>query len=291
MTEHKPSHTVGEPCVAQPKAKSKGEKLFDRVVYGGIAGVGTFVLTLFMANKFKNGDWAGPRYMRATAKVESALGRVLPETWARKLGAEAIQTTSLMMGGNAMLLPIGLAEKHKTQIVNGLNVMLGDPTPPQAIAQTPQQTWRSLIEGRLLAWGAVFSALVGAGVLLPKTFETYCDEFAKRTHQVVQWAKRKPMASELAMKATTSYRVGSIAALDVFATIAAVVLLYVGGHFFARKQEEKKEKKENRVQHPPIQGDAMPGDSALPEPSRTEVSGEKLHMGRVQAAEMMPSIS
>ncbi len=282
------------PNLARPEAepyareKSKGERVFDRAVYVGLAGVGTFIATLYMSNKFKNGEWLGARYARAVDGLQRFFQKMLPGGASRKMAEETIQTTSLMMGGNAMLLPIGMAEHYKTPIVEGLNVALGDKTPSEQIEKAPRQTWLSLIEGRVLAWGAVFSALITARFAFPKSFEMYCDEFASRTHQVVQWFKRKPALGEEAMKHTASYRLGGIAALDVFATAAAATLLYIGGHFFARRQEERKEARATRRSH----SDSVVRDATEREPgaavmdsvdARAQVQGSKTHEGCINA--------
>lgn len=235
-----------EPAVELAKGKSKGEKLFDRAVYGGLAGVGTFFATLFLADKLKHGGWAGPRYQRAVEWTQRHLSRALPKETSKQIAEEAVMTTSLMMGGNAMILPIGAAEHYKVPIVSGLNVMMGDKTPPEAVESAPKQTWGSLIEGRLLAWGAVFTALMGARFAVPKTFELFPQEAGQRTHQFIQKLRKEPMLAEEAMKKTKAYRYGEIGAFDVFATAAAATLLYVGGHFFARKQAEKKADRSER---------------------------------------------
>jgi hypothetical protein len=288
-TEHKPKPVAAE--TAQVPTKSKGEKFFDRVVYGGIAGVGTFAATLYMANKFKNGEWAGQRYKRAVSGVTNLLKKVLPQKWAESIGTEAIQTTSLMMGGNVMLLPVWYAEKHKTKIVEGLNVAMGDPTPPEKIEQAPKQTTLSLIQGRALAWCTVFGALVAAQSAFPKTFRTYCKEVGEITHKAVQGMKRQAALTGKAMKETTSYRIGTIAALDIFATAAAVVLLYIGGHFFARKQEQKKEVRAAR-RHAAI-GETRQAEATFATPAEvslaksepaSQIGGDRQHQGLMAAA-------
>ncbi len=150
-------------------------------------------------------------------------------------------TTTLMQGGNAMLLPIGLAEKHKVAIVEGINSALGDTTPTAQVEDTQKQTWGSLIKARITAWLVVFTSLTAASKMVPRSFELFETEFAERICQFV----RKP--THVAGKETKTFIYGKIGALDIFATAAAAVLLYIGGHIFAARAEEKREERREKL--------------------------------------------
>jgi hypothetical protein len=280
-TEHKQP----EPLLEAKNTKSKGEKTFDRAVYVGMAGVGTFVATLGLAFMLKHGGWAGPRYQRAVEWTQRNLGRFLSPQTSEKVAEEAVMTTALMMGGNAMILPIGAAEHYKVPIVSGLNVMMGDKTPPEAIEQAPKQTWRSLIEGRLVAWGVVFGALMTARFAVPNSFKLFQVEVGERAHEAVQWLRGAPKLTGEAMEGTKAFRLGKIGALDVFATAAAATILYIGGHFFARKQAEKKS---GNVAEAKRHGLPMMRSDAEAEPvmqagAVTAVTGDKAHHGTLAA--------
>jgi hypothetical protein len=239
------------------RPKSKGEKFFDRAVYGGLAGVGTFLVTLGIAYQLIHGKLLGGHYTRVVDWVEKKAVQVFSPSTSKKIAKEGVLTSTLMMGGNAMLLPVGLAEHYKTPIVRGLNVTLGDSTPPEAIEQSPKQTWSSLIQGRLLAWGVVFASLTAATSKrfgIPKTFTLFQEEVAEKIYRITQSIKGNPTPALGDITKTTSYKVGHLAAVDVFATAAAAILLYVGGHFFARKHEEKKERKTPRLHSLPVAG-------------------------------------
>ncbi len=233
-----------EPTPAPVAAKSKGEKLFDRAVYGGLAGVGTFFATLYLTFNMRYGKWAS-QYNRMVDRSTDALGKLLPASASRAAAEKSVLTTALMMGGNAMLLPVWVAEHFKQPIVRGLNAMLGDTTPPDAIAKSPKQTFWSLFEGRMLAWGAVFGALYSADKAFPQTFKTFEHEFATRFSQLL----RKPVEimKDGKLVPSKTFLLGKIGAVDMFATAAAATILYVGGHFFARKHEEKKTQR--KLQH------------------------------------------
>ncbi|MFN7452085.1 MAG: hypothetical protein ACK5R5_04185 [Alphaproteobacteria bacterium] len=200
--------------------RSMGEKLFNWIVYGGLGGVGTFLLTL------------KPAYWMRYHGGEARIGRVLERIGiGGKIANQVATSTSLSLGGHMMLLPIAFAEAHHTQIVDGLNKMTLDPTPVEEIQAKPKPTLSSIIRGRLVAWAAVLSGFVAMGEFFPKTLDVFKNEFAewfcKRTHQ--------PM--KVAGEETKAFRYGKLAALDVFATAFAATLLYIGSYFFARRKD------------------------------------------------------
>ena len=288
-----PPQYTGEPI--EKRKKSKGEALFDWGVYGGIAGVGTFLLTVPLTYLLKYGAGA-KAYDAIVEGIEKGLSRVLSPANSKKITDEAVMTTTLMMGGNLMLIPVGKAEKHKTQIASGLNIIVGDTTPPEAIEQTPKQTWGSLIEGRGLAWLAVFTTLSGAGALLPRTFTTFKQEFAERVCTLFK--RPTHIMKHGRMVESPTYLIGLISALDIFATAAAATLLYVGGHFFARKQEERKLRHPSAAHH----GGHAFAESSEMAPSTVEqhtaspvpaasIQGEKTHDGLAQPTSMGAHIS
>jgi hypothetical protein len=273
-TEHKPKPVAAE--APHAKTKSKGEKFFDRAVYGGLAGVGTFFATLALAFQIKHGRWSQGIYADAIRGSQRFLSRWASDEASKKFAKEAVETTTLMMGGNLMLMPVGWAEKHKVKIVEALNTALDDPTPPEVIKEAPPQTWGSLAKARGVAWTIVFVTLFGSSMLLEKSFEMFKHEVGERFYQMARWFKRLPKLPQAEIDRTiresSSYRVGRLAALDIFATAAAATLLYIGGHFFARKREEKLEHKqdainlaESKVRH--INGAVSEHEATLDQPS------------------------
>ena len=297
MTEPKTEHDKAEQAIAPVAAvKSKGEKAFDRGVYAGFAGVGTFLLTVPVTYLLKYHGKVAPHFERAVDTMHRGLSKIFPAL-KRETADKVMTTTALMMGGNMMLLPIGVAEKHKVAIVSGLNTAMGDPAPPEQIEKAPKQTWGSLIESRLVAWLAVFTAFKGAEKFVPKTLTLFEQEVGERMCTLLGKPKERMVAGKLVPSKT--YLFGKIGALDFFATIAAATLLYVGGHFFARRHEEKKEIREARRHNaagdaPDAQGEdgQVDGSQAVRAVTKTQVTGEKQHAGRLQsAAEIAPSVS
>lgn len=281
MNTTDPTHHEAEPCAPVKKTKSKGERAFDWAVYGGIAGVGTFIATVPLTYLFRHTTLGERYYMGIVNGLHKGVAKVAPQLMSKKIAEDAVMTTALMMGGNAMLLPVGYAEKHKVTTVTGLNTILGDDTPPDQIEAQPQQTWGSLVKARLTAWGAVFASIFTASALFPKSFTTFENEFAERACKAL--GKPTEVMKEGRMVPSRSFLLGKISALDVFATAAAAILLYVAGHSFARKREEKKH-------HPARHHSGLPG---LPDAVETDtvtthagpentLAGDRRHDGKTQ---------
>lgn len=278
---------MSEPVLhhADPKpAKSKGEKLFDRTVYAGLAGIGTLIVTVPLAHRLQH-QWGWSQYLLGKFERGVAWGmeKLFSPELSKKIAKEATDITALMEGGNVMLLPVGLAEHYKVPLVSKANAMLGDDTPPETISEAPKQTWMSLIQGRLTAFAVVLGSVLGTKWLLPKTFSTYVNEMGERAAQLFKRPTHAPEAGKIVE--TLPYKYGKLAAVDVFATAAAAALLYVGGHFFARKHEEKVErkleKKAHAAGHLPHPHHATPLLTAEAAPT-LQISGEKAHRGALQ---------
>ena len=284
-----PAISEAEPGATPTKHKSKGDRVFDWLVYGGLAGVGTFVATVPLAYMFKYTK-TGAKYSEGLANVlHKASEKIAPNVLSKKVAEDAVMTTSLMMGGNAMLIPIGYAEKHKVQTVSGLNTILGDPTPPEQIEHETKQTWGSLIKARLTAWGAVFGALFTASSLFPKSFTMFENEFAERVCQVFK--KPTEVIKEGVHVPSRTFLLGKISALDVFATAAAATLLYVAGHSFARKREARKQHSGHAAHHEVLADapdtvdadDVSARDALHRESPAITLEGARSHEGMTQA--------
>ncbi|MDX1974230.1 MAG: hypothetical protein SFT92_00995 [Rickettsiales bacterium] len=192
-------------------AVSRREKIFNWLTYGGIAGLGTFLVTIPTTYWAKYGG--GANLFKAAAKELERTG-FHPET-----AEQIVTTTALMQGGNITLFPVKFMEDHKAEIIGK------DPAKEQN-----KQDWTSLIKARLVAWGAVFASFKGVAKLIGGDKLTAFEEkFAK--HVVCDPLGK---ATHIAGAETKLYRYGKIAALDVFATVAASTLLYMGSRLFAK---------------------------------------------------------
>ena len=280
------------------KAKeSKGALLFDRVVYAGIAGVGTFVVTVPVAYELEHNARFRPVFEKAVQGVETGLSK-LHINIAHDTARGVVKTTTLMQGGNLMLIPVAIAEHFKVPIVRGLNAMLGEKTPQDKIQEAPKQTMGSLLKSRGLAWLTVFGALTGVSKLYPKTLGTFEEETGRLVCRVLKRPEMRKNAGHL-LEDTRTFGYGKLAAIDVFATAAAATLLYVGGHFFARKQEEKHERKLIRqanggahaelVESEPLVGSIEKAANTLAPVVR--IQGEKQHHGLAEHAALTAQVS
>ena len=252
---------TAEHKASSPPRRSRGERAFDWITYGGFAGVGTFVVTVPFAYLLKHYPPMQPYYARAVDGMHRLLTK-LPFGVSRARSEQFVTTLALMEGGNAMLVPVAAMEHHKVALVEKLNHALGDAAEPGQVEQAPKQTWGSLLEGRMVAFGVVWGAFMATAKLVPKSFEMFEHEIGERVCQLF----RKPTTRMVAgvEQETKTFIFGKLAALDVFATAAAALLLYVGGHFFARRHEVKREQKAERLAHlhppksPPSAPEAVP---------------------------------
>lgn len=281
MTTSKPDITEAEPSAIASKHKSKGERVFDWAVYGGIAGVGTFLATVPLTYVLKYSNAGGKYYEGFVDIIHKGLKKVTPGLMSRKVAEDAAMTSALMMGGNAMIWPVAVAEKHKVQTVSGLNIILGDKTPPERIEQQPKQTWGSLLKARLTAWGTVFAAIFTASSLFPKSFSTFENEFAERVCKLI--GKPEKILVDGKHVPSRAFLFGKISALDVFATAAAATLLYVAGHTFARRREARKAgpQSDHRINFDQADAAQVDAPSRGNGPGATLV-GERSHEGIAQ---------
>jgi len=217
---------------AAKTSSSKGERLFDWLTYGGIGFLGVFAAGIPIGYWGKYGKGAG--MFHSGAKSLEKLGM------SAKSAEDAMMTSVLMQPGNIALLPIKLMENNKPHLVDKFNDMLGEKSSDASVEKDPQQTWGSLIKSRLAAWLAVYAGFRGGAMMFggenfakfENKFAEYivCNPLGKPTHI--------PGMEKIAANETKLFRYGKIASLDVFATAAATILLYVGSRFFAKRNDQ-----------------------------------------------------
>lgn len=240
-----------EPVAEEKKpAMSRSEWIFNTAIYGGIAALGTFIATIPTTYWAKYGG--GAKYFSGASK------------WLVKKGAspqtaeQIMMTTATMQGGNIMVFPVKWAEDHKVELVKGIADMLGEKVDVAALQAEDKQTWSSIVKARLLAWSAVFVSFKTAQDTFKEKFAAFENAFAK--HVVC-----KPLGFSAA-KDGKAFRYGKIAAIDVFSTAAASVLLYLGSRVFAAW-----ERKHLEEQCPTFQTTSTPDNAAetIVTPSKT----------------------
>ena len=232
-SETKPESNLNKIEKAEEKAlktsTSKGEKLFDLLTYVGIAGIGTFLLTIPVAYSAKYGK--GAKYYEKTSKF------LVDKGISPRLAEDIVMTSATMQGGNLSIIPVKMMEDNKPEIVDKLNKMTGDESGKASVDEDLKQTWGSLVKSRILAWVAAFTGFrTAVGVLGAEKFVSFENAFAKKMCEIV----KKP--THLKGVETPHYRYAKIGALDVFATIAATTILYTGSRFFAKRNEHWHEK-------------------------------------------------
>jgi hypothetical protein len=235
QAQAQPAATAEEP---HKRKHTKGEKWFDRSVYGGINWAVNFLVTVPVAFELKYGR--GAKYFEAAAHKLAKTGMSEHKI------EQALLTTCAMQGGNILVLPIKWAENKKVQIVGKLNKWFGEPDVTEEIKKEPQQSWGSLIKSRLMAWGTIFLSIETVARTFGKdAFEGFQNKFSK--HIVCDPLKfdthtmQKNAEGVLEKVETKAFRYGKIAAVDIFATTAAAVIFYVASRFFAKKKQHKQE--------------------------------------------------
>ena len=272
LTEELNNQTIASPQAATPVEKSRGDKLFERWLYGGLNGVGTFIATIPLAYSAKYGKFKEP-----LENFGERLGRA-------GLGAKNVNTVTLMLatslGGTAMLLPTWLAEHYRKPIVARLNGKPADQPPaPDAPAEyeAPKQTLGSLLRGRVLAMAAVTASFGVANHFFADAFKKFETNIGEKA---VQWfAKNKSAAFT---EKTKLY--GEMAALDIFATAAASSILFVGSRFFAnhRNPESAQLATQPTAEDLFIRAETVLKDAPAPSEPSTTISGEKQQAGVVR---------
>lgn len=265
---------------------SKGEKLFDAIVYGGMNYVGTFLITIPIAYSLQFGA-ARKLFNGAKNGLMNKLG------WGENAASKLLETTALMQGGNVMLIPIQYCEDNKKEIIGKLNEMVGDKAGPASIEAAPKQDAWSLLKSRALAWGVVFTSFTTIFAIIPKKMESFIHwsgetaakifkkgethrevptnladrklpnptslkvlEAEKSALQVIEkegvdllkginltvekldTKEMKAVKNAIAKHETRAFAYGKLAAIDAFATAAAVSLLYMGTRIFGKKHED-----------------------------------------------------
>jgi hypothetical protein len=264
--------------------KSPGDKKFDRWLYAGLNGVGTFVVTVPLAYwaAYSNNGGKAKLLEKATTGIEKVgVGKGFAERFAMMLA------TSL--GGWAMVAPTWVAEHFRKPIVAKLNEGQPKADADHPYKEIPKQTIGSLLRGRLLAMATVTASFWTAEHFFRDHFKAFEEKVGQ---QAVDWFGKYAKNDNQLIKIR---RYGEISALDVFATTAATILLYVGSRFFARHRKHPLPGDAETLHtahnsHTPMKEEAPSAtltaeETGLPE---TTIGGQKHHPGKVVA--MVPAL-
>ena len=189
---------ASSPSPLQPGPPTKGERRFNQLAYGGIAGVVTFLLSIgtMYLGKYGKSNVPGTgkawhvkwkEWGEALAKwkvwqkiADSRIGKWRPFRWTkdpaslRKSSENVLETTALMMGGNIMALAIWPLElkRVKQKIVGWFNRRSNDPNAEEQgrinVEAEPKKGAISLLAGRIQAWIVVFASIKIGNIALEK---------------------------------------------------------------------------------------------------------------------------
>jgi hypothetical protein len=286
-----------EPMAAAAPVKTRGEKLFDWLTYGGLNGVGTFIITIPFA------DWGN-------RKVFDSWSKGLVETFKLSKGTArtAVSATTLGIGGTVMLLPVYIAEHYKKPISEWLNRRFGNEQEQKMkVENLAPQTVGSLIKGRLVAWCAVFSGFKGAELISKAmgkgdALQQFEQRFGEKVCKVLDTpmhdkaimetarAEGKSLENAWKLAETKTYRYGKLGALDIFATTAATSILYVTSRIFAKRREAARAERETMkpLVKASVAADLVKEDtsvsSGLTDMPVTMITGDKQNSGAIHHA-------
>ncbi len=256
---------------------SGGERLFDFIVYGPVAFLGSFALSAGLAVLQKRkAPFIHETVVDAFKKIRIP-GKIAD-------ASAPILLTSL--GGTLMIAPIKWAEDRKQALVKSFNTFLGEKDASQSAEVAPKQTWGSLVAGRAaviaLTWPimSVVNALVGkslekaelaTGNLVARrmkqpTHKNLPPELPQQLAAIEKQLDAMPRGMAKAITdplekqkthltraiekyETISFTTGRMLAVDAIVTVGAVIALYFTSHFFARRAAEK-HKAEEAAQKP-----------------------------------------
>ena len=299
MSDNDTIATTAPPAAEAKKHLSRGDKLFDTLVYTGLNNISTFLLSLGITfgalHGFKKvgvgNEAVNEQFKALTKDLGKFLNKIRPNLG--KNADDIMLTTALGFGGTLMIVPIKLLEDRRNRIVDYFNKKLGDKTDPSQLKEPPKQSWGSLLLGRAAAWTVVFASITGAKKLLPEgTFEKFSEGFAEHVVAKPLGKSVKAVGPE-----TAEFRLGKIAAVDVFATIAATLILETSSKFFANRREAKQEAKalaqsgNSDVRADTASDAAIPAVNTPNASPRTQISEATLEKGPVREASAQPQLA
>lgn len=145
---------------------SKGEKVYNWVVYSGINYWVNLISSIMMADFLISGKGKKPMgwLVGKTAEALAATGMNMKSAY--RNSKTTMETLTLLSGGTLLLVPMKYLEDHKRSVVHWLNDKMGvDQTAPDGHKETqdeiyieceqPKQSWWSAIKRRLYAIVAV----------------------------------------------------------------------------------------------------------------------------------------
>lgn len=275
------------------RERTRGEKTFDGLVYGGINWIVNTVLSAALTFKVVESD-SGKRAMEGLDRTFAAMSGRTHVPGKPGGAAKGVFTVGTLFGGGTLLLiPIRYLEGKKGSIVRWLDDKLGNGSkPPEEIAdlhkqmdELPKQTATSLLEGRgvVLGLGLGLNATAGkqmgaAGEMLGKVVS---DTLAPQSKP--KWGP---------FKRDTLHKVSSLLMIDLIIGAFTTLVFYVSSRVFAKHIEQRKEDRQlardyRNEHHAFDQEPALttPDTKSAPESPGTLVQ----HVEKAPDAKLMPA--
>lgn len=205
------------------RKRSFGEKVFDWGAYGA-TGVATLLVSVFSGYSSRYGK--GAKALEPLVESAKKIGM------SHAVANDVVMTVALGLGGIATLPLIKGLENKKVEIVNAINENSGCGGETYVQEHGHKISWTHLLKARVAAFSAVFASFRGAAWLVgEEPFAQFEKSFAK---QMVCKPLNRP--THINGQETKLFKYGRIVSLDLFATVAATLLLYMGSRFFADKE-------------------------------------------------------
>ncbi len=275
--------------------KTTGERAYDVVQFltGKIFILAATAVLAFKADPVHGGDkiFGMPNFLKSFQKWVTQSFKPLAESGkaGEIISKAASSTVILSWGGNFFMPIIKWLENGRESIANFFNRAIGKPGEEQIaherLKDLPKQNWLDVIKGRVMAWLTVFSALTAVDSIAGKDasgrryFDKYEDGFSRKIicslPGVGQEAKQiaaLPLSEKIPahLEKNGAYRFGKVAALDIFATSAAIVVWNIVSRFSAKKRVDK----ESSMDKPLITADSSANWSEIGQPSAASVRTE-----------------
>lgn len=223
----------------QKKKRSVGNKIYDFGVFGSVAFAGVSAMSAItgyeaMYGTNKKFDWL----RTANTKIQNGVSNFLSKTVMKKSQPTHLESVSknitmtfvLGMGAHILMPLIKWMEDNRQKNAAKIDTVLGT-TPPDkdVIANEVKQSWKSVFVGRMMSWGAAFTAVIAIG---PKLMEKMTHFFGEKGENA--WMKLKPQANQKTVRQWSNLIV-----FDAIGTAVTAVVMFVSSRFFAKRDAKK----------------------------------------------------
>ncbi len=226
------------PTTPVHKHRTVGNKIYDWGIYTTFAWAGVAGLSLLSAHEAMHGKNPNFNWLRSlNDNVSSGLTKALSNGIMKGHPKETIEgwakgTTmfvTLGLGGCAMMVPIKWMEDNREKNAARIDNFLGC-TPPskETLEKEIPQTWKSVLEGRLMSWGLSYLAFAAMG---PKTTGKVSNWFGDKATKVI-------VALSPKSNPATVRRWADIGAFDATFTVITAAATYVFSRGIAKRQNK-----------------------------------------------------